>query len=787
MNKPVPALTPSDYEAVGKSKVKPDTLPKVTGDAKYTEDMTVPGMLHGRILRSPHAHAAIKSIDTSKAKALPGVAAVITFEDVPKQKFTRSSMAEALPSFAYEEEEVHDQYILSEKARYVGDWIAAVAAKDVQTAERALDLIEVDYDVLPAVIDPYKALGSNAPIVHDTAPDNIAKALDHPFNTGDATAALSASEFTVEVSARTSRQKHCHLEPDVAIATWGGDDRLTMISTSQGPHLCKKAFAQRIFEDLSEGDIRWISPLLGGGFGARLALNVEPLTAMLARVAGHPVKVTTTREEDFAGWGARTEQYQTLKIGANKDGELMAMDMKIMSDSGAYYSHSGTTALVNMQHTLGLLRCPNIHGAMEIVYTNTPTASGFRGYGNAEGAFILQQGLDMVAEKIGMDPIEFREKNIKQPGEPSFFTPVALEHCALEECIDQAAERAGWTEKWSGWGGWKKKTGRYRRGIGMSIMNHASGAGGFLLEHSNAQMKLNEDGTLNLIVAPSDMGQGILGVLSQIAAESVGLTFEDIHVNLVGDTDVTLFDIGSHACRSTLVIGNAVVNAGEKMRDKLLEIAVDKFGERQRHVTPSDLTIRAGVISVTDHPEETISVAEIAHDEIYNYGSKGAHLSTVGSYLSTSHNPNFQAAIAEIIVDTDTGVIKVETYTAAHDIGHALNPQNVEGQIEGGVAQGIGFALTEDWVVDQETGETLSDSFATYKIPTSLDMPEVVSILVEEPGAKGPYGAKGVGEPGLVNVAPAIANALYDAVGIRILSLPMSPEKVLEALDEQGA
>ena len=762
-----------ELSSVGKRLPRPDGPSKVTGAAQYGADISLPGMLIGRILRSPYPHAKIIKIDTSKAKALPGVEAVITFEDVPKLPFTRSVMAEGFPAVAYQGEN-QDQFILSDKARYIGDWIAAVAAVDVYTAEQALDLIQVEYEQLPAVFDPEEAMKPGAPVIHEGYENNIAGTIEHPFSCGDVEEAFRTSDFAVEFSGHNSRQKQAHLELDVAVAQWDTQGRVTIWSPCQNPHLAKKALARRVF-GIGEGNIRWVTTTVGGGFGARMSFCVEPLCAMLSKVAGKPVKVVVTREEDFAGWNSRTEQRQTIKIGVKKDGTITAIKQEILSDSGAYLSHSGSITAVNMQSALGLFRSPNILGTAKIVYTNTPTASGMRGYGNPEGAFVLQQVIDMAAEQVGMDPVEFRLKNIKGVGEPSMWIPIPLESCNLERCIKLAAERIGWKEKWSGWG--RKKEGRKRRGIGMSIMTHASGAGGFLLEHSHAIIKLHEDGSAHLTVSPCEMGQGILGALSQIAAETVGLRYEDIRV-ITGDTDVTLFDIGSHASRSTYVIGNAVVNAGQKVRQMVLERASGKLG------VPTDkLEIKDGRVYIQSRPEKGITVAEISHDAIYDYGTTGQHIMAVGSFQSVSHCPNFQAGFAEIEVDTQTGVIKVIKYVLAHDIGRAINPLNVEGQLEGGTAQGMGYALSEDLVIDKNTGDTLSDSFATYKILSMLDMPDIEVILVEEPVASGPYGAKGVGEPGMVNVAPSIANALYDALGVRINSLPMTPEKILKALE----
>jgi len=761
---------------VGKRLARPDVPEKVTGAAIYGADLNLPGMLIGRILKSSYAHAKIVKIDTSKARDLPGVEVVITHEDVPKLPFTRSVMAEGFPEPAYEAEN-KDQYILSDKARYVGDWIAAVAAADVYTAEEALDLIEVEYEELPAVFDPEEALQPGAPVIHDRWKNNLAGRIEHPFNRGDIERAFEESDYVVEFTGRNSRQKQAHMEPDVAVARWEPNGRVTVWSPCQNMHLAKKALARRVL-GIHEGQIRWITTTVGGGFGARMNFNLEPLAVILAKLAGKPVKVIVTREEDFCGWNSRTEQRQTIKIGLKKDGRVHALSQRILSDAGAYLSHSGSISAVNMQATLGLLRSPNLYGEAKIAYTNNPTASGMRGYGNPEGQFILQQVIDMAAEKLGMDPVEFRLKNARGVGEPSMWEPVKLDSCNLDQCIKKGAEKIGWKEKWQGWG--KKKVGRFRRGVGMSIMTHASGAGGFLLEHSNAILKLHEDGSAQLTVSPCEMGQGILGVLSQIAAEASGLRYEDIYV-ITGDTDITLFDIGSHASRSTYVIGNAVVDAGKKLKHILLGHAAKRL-----RTTPEKLDIREGRVFLKDNPEKTVSVGEVSHDLIYEYGTEGQHIIVTGKHQSLTHCPNFQAGFAEIEVDIETGVIKVLKFVIAHDIGRAINPQNVEGGLEGGAVQGLGYALSEDLIIDKKTGQVLTDSFATYKIPSTLDIPDIEIILVEEPAPTGPFGAKGVGEPGMTNVAPAIANALYDAVGVRINSLPITPEKVLEALKARG-
>lgn len=763
------------YSVVGKRLTRPDVWAKATGAAEYGADVTLPGMLAGRILVSPYAHARVVSIDTSRARALPGVEAVLTHEDVPKLPFTRSAMAEALPSSAYESEN-QDQFILSDKARYVGDWIAAVAAVDVYTAERALDLIEVEYEELPAVFDSEEALKPGAPVVHERWKDNIAGVIDFRFNRGDLRKALAESDHVVEFSGRNSRQKQAHLEPDVAVARWDEHGRVTIWSPNQNAHLAKRTLARRVL-GMAEGDVRWITTTVGGGFGARLSLGVEPLCAFLAKVTGKPVKVLVTREEDFHGWNSRTEQRQTIRIGVAKDGTITAIEQTVLADAGAYLSHSSTVTAANMKGTLGVMRSPVISGRATIVYTNNPTSSGMRGYGNPEGSFVFQQAIDMAAEQCGMDPVEFRLKNVRGVGEPSMFEPALLTSCALPQCIRLGAERIGWREKWHGWGA--RKEGRYRSGVGMSILTHATGAGGFLLEHSTAIMKLNEDGSAQLTVSPCEMGQGILGALAQIAAEAAGLRYEDVHI-MTGDTDVTLFDVGSHASRSTYAIGNAVVDAGRKVKAMVLDRAARRLG-----TTSDALDVRNGQVYVKTDPGRTLSVGSISTDAIYEHSMDGQHITAIGKHQCETHCPNFQAGFAEIEVDMETGVVRVVRYVVAHDIGRAINPLSVESCLEGGACQGFGYALTEDLVIDPKMGGVLSDSFATYKMLSSLDMPEVEVILVEEPDPSGPFGAKGVGETGVTNVAASIANALYDAARIRVNSLPITPEKVLAAIEAQ--
>jgi len=755
-----------ELSVVGKRLPRLDGAEKATGAAKFTGDIELSGMLIGRVLKSPHPHAKIVKIDTFKAKKLPGVEAVITFEDVPQKPFNLSLFAMLRASGI--ESETRDQYVLSDKARFVGDWIAAVAATDIYIAEEALDLIEVEYEELPAVFDPIEAMKPDAPRIHEHAKGNIAARIPYAYPEGDVEKGFKEADYVIEDTFCTTKQKYGQMEPTACVASFDTDGKLTVWSPHQLMHIARRRISD-IF-DIPEGMVRWITPTVGGAFGGKLSLTNEPICIALAKKTGKPVKLQDTREEDFVAHESRHPFIQTAKLGVKRDGTITAMQAKWIGDAGAYFTQSGTVSVVGMRNFMGLYRCPNRAGEIEIVYTNTPTSGGMRGYGNPQAMFALEQLIDMTAEKLGMDPIEFRLKNLKGVGEPSSSPSVLIDSCVLDECIKIGAERIGWKEKRG-----RGKEGRMRRGVGMACCTHASGAAPGLLEHSNAFIKFNADGSANVVVSPCEMGQGILGVLAQIAAEELGLDIEDIHI-VTGDTDVTMFDIGSHASRSAYVIGNAVLKAAQEAKGQLLERAAKAL-----EVSAEELDTKDKRVYVKAAPEKGISIAEICRNAIYNFEGECLNISGKCSFIPGQSRP-FQAVFAEVEVDTDTGGVKLLKMLVAQDSGRAINPMNVEGQLEGGAAQGIGYALTEDFAVAMNTGATLTDSFATYKIPTVLDLPEIEVIIVEKPVASGPFGARGVGELGANTIAPAIANAIYDAVGVRIKELPITPEKILKAL-----
>jgi xanthine dehydrogenase molybdenum-binding subunit len=756
-----------EFSVVGKRVSRPDAVSKVTGAAQYTVDIKLPGMLIGKVLRSPLPHAKILKVDKSRTEKLPGVEAVISVKDVPKKLYNGGFFDLKMPP-ERATRVVRDQYVLADKARYVGDGIMAVAAINETIAEKALELIEVQYEELPALLDPMEAMNPEAPKIHEFSERNIAQHMSYACATGDVLKGFQEADYIVEETFRTSKQKHCQLESDTSIASFDATGRLTIWSQCQAPHLARRMIAE-IF-DMQEGMVRLITPCIGGGFGGRSNLNNELICIALARKAGKPVKLEYTIEENFIVHHSREAFIQTGKIGVKRDGTITALQTKVINNGGAYFEASGATTGFNLSTFMAVYKCQNTAGEGDIVYTNIPISGGMRGFGNPGAMFVLEQLVDMACEKIGMDQVEFRLKNHKRTGDLSCFPPCKIASCALDKCIKIGAERIDWKKKKV-----RKKEGLKRRGVGMAIMSHPTDVY-HLCTHSSASVTLNGDGSANVVVSTAEIGQGVWGVLAQIAAEELGVRIEDIHI-VTGDTDTTMFDMGTYCSRSTYSPGNAVLGAAREAKSQLLQRAA-----KMLEVSADKLEVRLGQIYVRSSPEKIVSIAEVANDAIRNFQGECLHISGKCSFEAKSASPSFQAGFAEVEVDTETGEVKVLKIVMAHDIGKAINPMGAEGQLEGGVVQGIGYSLTEDFVIQKNTGVVISDNFITYKIPSSLDLPEIEVILVEEEDPAGPFGAKGCGESGPVTIAPAIANAVYDAIGVRVLELPITSERIFKAL-----
>ncbi|AZR73632.1 hypothetical protein BBF96_09675 [Anoxybacter fermentans] len=754
------------YSTIGKREIKVDAKVKVTGEARYVDDLVVKDMLIGKVLRSPYGHARILKIDTSKAEALPGVKVVVTFKDTPKIPFNTAGFPPSEGAILLE-----DQYILADKARFVGDPIAAVAAVDEDTAREALELIEVEYEPLPVILDGLEAFENKDVLIHDErSKDNICGRI--PMVIGDLEKGFAEADYIFEDTYRTQKVYQCSMEPcGAALAEIDVNGRIRIYTSTQMPHLVRSITAKSLGMPIR--DIQIIKPYVGGAFGSRLGVVNEPIVALLAKKAGRPVKLVYDRHESFFT-ESRHPAIMTLKTGVKKDGTFTARYMKAIVDTGAYATHGPSLTAVLGGWFIGMYKTPAIQFEGYTVYTNTPPCGAFRGYGNPQATFAVESQIDQIARELGLDPIEIRLKNHPCKGETWLWSQMPIESCGLEECMKRAAISIGWEEKRK-----KKKeeTGTKRRGVGFGYMMHVSGARPMLHEISSAVVKINEDGSVNLIYSCSDVGTGSATALTQIAAETLGVRYEDVIITQTADTDTAPFDIGSHASRQIYSGGYAVKKAAEQAKSGVLKIAAEMM-----NCKPDELDTKDGYVYHKEDPKRRLTIAEVSKEA--HFGKHGHQIMGMASTEPPGNPPVYAVQFAEVEVDIETGKVDVLKVAAAHDAGTAIHPPSVEGQIEGALQQGIGYALTETMLYASD-GRPLNANFSDYKLLTSMDMPEIDSIIVEASSKTGAYGCKSIGESGLVATAAAIANAIYDAVGVRIKELPITPEKLLAALKEK--
>jgi CO/xanthine dehydrogenase Mo-binding subunit len=748
---------------VGRRVPRVDALEKATGAAHYTADIHLPGMLHAKIKRSPHAHARVLSVDTGRASRLPGVKAVLTYADVPPE-------ARAGAPFPRAGSLAPDQHVLADKVRFRGDGVAAVVAISEDIAEEALDLIDVTYEVLPAVFDPEAALAFGAPSIHGTDRNLVIPPVI--IAQGDVAAGFAEADHIFEGRYVTSRHVPAFMEPYVCICQPEPGGRITVWSSTQAPFMVRGTLSEVLGIPMTQ--IRVITEHMGGGFGAKQDLyQLEYLTVMFALRTGRPVKMEYTREETFVAGRSRHPVIVELKQGVKRDGTLTARQARYISNSGAYASHGPGITWVGSMMLGSLHKVPNVYIEGLCVYTNAPIAGAFRGYGAPQAYFALETQMDEIAEALGIDPIELRIRNAYQVGDigPSDTPFLSVE---MPECLRRGAELIGWDRRESVPG---SQPGPVKRGIGVATELHSATAYPETKEIANVVVVLNEDGTVQLRTGAADLGTGAKTVIAQIVAEELGVRYEDIHV-VAGDTDVVPYDLGAYASRTTFISGGAAQRAAAKAREQLFALAAERLG-----VLPEQLRAQDGLISVKDQPACSITFGEVLTP---GRGQTAPFILGQGGF-APRNDYSFAAQFAEVEVDTETGQTKVLRMVAVHDIGRAINPTGAEGQVEGGLHQGIGYALVEDLVVDPETGRTLNPNFVDYKLLTSQDMPEIKVEFIEGVDPLGPYGAKGVAEDAVCPTAPAITNAIYNATGVRITELPASAEKVLALLAARGA
>jgi 4-hydroxybenzoyl-CoA reductase subunit alpha len=762
-----PQKSAMNLSVVGKRLPKIDAPDKATGRALYTDDITLPNMIYGKLLLSPVPHAKIKSINTKKAKSLPGVKLILKGEDV-----TDISYGTSPPRY--------DENVLAkDRVRYVGDVVAAIAAVDEETCYRAIKLIEVEYEELPAVYDPIEAMKEGAPRLFDNKyENNINTRVDHHF--GDTEKGFAEADHIREERFVGNRTYQNPMEPHVAVAEWDRHGRVTLYTSTQVVHYVHHQLSRIL--DLPLGNIRVIMTNCGGGFGAKAATNMlEILSILLAKKTGCPVKMRFNREEMYLYGRGRHRQYIDLKIGVKKDGTITAVKHKAVLEGGAYSSFGVVSTYYAGSMLPTLYKFSNYKYDGYRVNTNLPPCGAFRGHGTPHPRFAFESLLSIIADDIGMDHIDIRLKNAMEP-ETRTCNDLDIHSCELRACLEKVRELSDWEMK-------KGKLPQ-GRGIGIGCGGFVSGAGYPIYRskfpHSNATIKVQEDGSKAvLFVGDADIGQGSDTVLGQAAAEAMGISFDRMSV-VSADSDITPLGFGAYSSRVTLMGGNASKMAGEEVKKQVLSSASALL-----KISEENLDSKDNKVFEKDNPANFIPWEEAAEAHFSTKGPlvgkghysppEGLGGTYKGAAVGTSPAFSFSASVCEVEVDMETGKVKVLDFWDAHDCGTAINPMAVEGQVEGAVVMGMSETLLEDEVFN-EKGKLLNADLHNYLIATSAETPNIHSTIVDSFEPEGPYGAKEVGEGATLPVLGAVANAVADAIGVRIFELPITPEKVLKAI-----
>ncbi|MCL4507062.1 MAG: molybdopterin-dependent oxidoreductase [Chloroflexi bacterium] len=778
---------------VGKAEKKVDAAKLAQGKQAFVDDYPMPGMLYAAMLTSPHAHARIKDIRTARARALQGVHAVLTYKDVKRVLYASGGQS-------YPNPPPYDQVSLDNKVRHVGDRVAVVAAESMEIANRALELIEVDYEPLPAVFDPDEAFKVGAPVIHDE-PDAIgikdpARNLVAEVHAlvGDIRTGLAESDVVIEREYRVPQAQQASIEPHICMTWFDEDDRLVVRTSTQVPFHVRRMLAPLI--GLPVKRIRVIKPRIGGGFGGKQEMLIEDLCAHLTLATGRPVRFEYTREQEFISARSRHPQRMVYTAGFTKAGILHALRLYVLGNTGAYGTHGITVQTVSGLRGLSTYRCPHMEFDCDIVYTNIPTPGAFRGYGAPQAEFGLECLMDEAAERFHMDPVEFRRRNwvrigdslplAKALGEAKEGFDQVIKTCALEECHQQGMAAIGWHKRDQLRIDPKRPT--KRRGIGVATCMHGTAIAG--LDMGAASIKMNDDGSFNVLVGGTDIGTGSDTVIGQIAAETLGVPLEDIIV-YSSDTDFTPFDVGAYASSTTFITGGAAKKTAEQVLRQIQEVAARMFSKGYgQALGGAAVSLKQGetvnLQDITLHDRKawapdgrSITLEQIA---LFATHQEDQHqIMATASHMSYDSPPPFGAQFADVEVDMETGEVTVNRLVMAVDCGVAINPATASGQIEGGNLQACGYGISEEMVYDKD-GSLLNRQFGPYRIYSADETPDLQAILVQTYEPSGPYGAKAVAEIPMDGVAPAIANAVFHATGHRFYQIPLTPERVWRGL-----
>ena len=794
---PTLVVAPAENRYVGAAEPKVDAVKLAQGKPAFVADIEMRGMLVGKLLHSPIAHGYIKHIDVSRARALPGVHAVLTHADIPRVVHSTAGQSDPIPGPL-------DFFSLDRKLRCVGDRVAAVAAETEEIAQRALGLIEVEYEELPAILDPRESMAPGAPVIHDE-PEyvpfadcdparNLAAAIR--IELGDVDAALAAADYVFEGEYQVPKVQQAPIEPMVCITYWDENDRLVIRTSTQVPFHARRILAPVLGLPIKR--IRVIKPRIGGGFGNKQEVLIEDICAHLTIATGRPVKMEYTREEQFLASTSRHPMRVTMRTGVMADGRIVANEMRVLSDTGAYGNHAltvtgntGHKAMSLYPANKGADAQSNIRFVADVVYTNTPTAGAYRGYGVPQGFYPLECHMERIARSLGLDPLGFRLMNVLQAGEEHPMAkawsegraahPEMIRTNAIHECARIGAELIGWAEhpeRRPASGGTQSKdhpersgaeSKGLRRGKGVALVMQGTAIPN--LDMGAASIKMNDDGSFNLLVGATDLGTGSDTVLTQMAAEVLGCPPEDF-ITYSSDTDFTPFDKGAYASSTTYISGAAVVEAARGVAEQIKAVAGKMLGAPAEEIMLAERQAWA--------PDgRSVTLAEVALESLHH--SDQHQIMAVGSYVSPDSPPPFAAQFADVLVDVETGQVTVEKLVMVLDCGVIVNPATATGQVEGGMTQALGYAVCEEMVLD-ERGRLVNPRFGDYRIFTADEMPELQVRFVQTYEPTHPFGVKAVAEIPLDGVAPAVANAVYDATGIETPVIPLTPERVWRAL-----
>ena len=763
---------------VGRSLIRVDAADKVTGRARYTDDLCPRPVLEAAVLHSTIANGWVKSMDISEAQALPGVVKVLTCFDVPDIQYPTPGHPWSVEAA---HQDVADRKLLNRRVRIYGDDIAAVVAEDVITAHRALKLIQVEYEEYPVALEPEEALAEGFPPIHDEHPDNVLARTDlrTPIPEGsefstveEALACPRFRQFRGRYS--TQQVQHCHLENPVSHA-WMEGGRITVVTSTQIPHIVRRVIGQAL--GIPWGSVRVIKPYIGGGFGNKQEVLYEPLNAWLTtQVGGRCVRLDVSREETFRNTRSRHPISFDVAAAVDEDGTLMARRCSIVSNQGGYASH-GHAIAANAITGFRQLYLDQLghHSQALTVYTNRPAPGAMRGYGIPQACFASECLMEDMARAFGLDPLEFRKKNAMPLGYVDPFNGITCHSTGLRACIDRGAEFIGWDELREKY---KNQTGPVRRGVGMACFSYKTGVYPISLETASARMVLNQDGTVQLHLGATEIGQGGDTVFSQMAAQAIGIPTEDVHIVSTQDTDVAPFDTGAYASRQTYVTGKAIKLVGEQFREKLLAYAAELFPGAEG-LTIADRHVADGA------GNPLISLADLAMNAFYSL-EHSVHITAEGTSHCKDNTFAFGCCFAEVEVDIPVGKVRVLRIVNVHDSGKLINPQLAEAQVHGGMSMGLGYALSEEMKFDPRTGRLLNGNLLDYKLPTAMDHPELAALFVETDDPSGPFGNKALGEPPAIPVAPAVRNAVLHATGVAVNTLPMNPQKMVEEFTRAG-